>query len=561
MTNLATGERLFVPGTPLADGKFPGVNRRRVTEDGMRIEYDVPVPMRDGLEILVDIFRPDTDDAVPAIVAWSPYGKHAPIGYDFLKGSGVAPGTLSRHCALEGPDPAMYCPAGFAIVNVDPRGTWGVDGDHIMLDPAEGADEYDLIEWLAEQSWCSGKVGLAGVSYLAISQWFAAPLRPPHLAAINPWEGLSDLYLERCFHGGIPETKHVEFVQLLASRSLNRVEDLVGMRDTHPLYDEYWAGKRANLADIDVPAYVVASWSDHGLHTRGTIEGFKQIASTQKYLEIHGRKKWHYYYLPESVQRQLAFFSRYLKDEQNEVADWPTVRYEVRDRYYVGDFRTAEAWPIPGTELTELHLDASSGSLSRQAPSTPSTAVYDAATGSVEFDIRFEERTEIVGNAALTLWVEARGSDDLDLFVALEKIDASGERVTFPYYSKFEDGSVALGWLRASHRALDEQRSTPDQPWHTHTHEELLSEGEIVPVEIEILPSGTVFDAGDTLRLIVQGHDVRQYENHASLQHDRTRNAGQHVIHTGGARDSFLLVPVLRPDERADTGAIGSIDG
>lgn len=535
----------FKPGIPPFVTGHPGVKRRSVVADGMRIEYDVPVPMRDGVEILVDIYRPDSDDKVPAIIAWSPYGKHSLIPLDAIEGTEVPAGTVSKHCALEAPDPAMFCPEGFAIVNVDPRGSWMVPGQHRWSGVEEGRDEYDLIEWLAKQDWCTGKIGLGGVSYLAITQWFAAAERPPHLAAINPWEGVSDIYREHVFHGGIPETKFVDFQGFVACNSAAQVEDVPAMRDSHPLFDDYWATKRADLSRIDVPAYVVASWSDHGLHTRGTIEGFKNIASKHKYLEVHGRKKWSYYYRPESVARQKAFFARYLKDEKNDVDQWPTVRYEVRKSYYIGEERTADSWPVPGTTYRTLYLDAAKSILSYDAAGKAATAEYDARTGSVSFDFRFDERTEVVGNAALTLWVEAQGSDDMDLFVSLEKIDTSGQRVEFPYFSTREDGSVALGWLRVSHRELDKELSTPEQPRHLHLREQRLAEGEIVPVQIEIWPSGTLFEPGDTLRVVIQGHDIHVYNHPIVLLHANTRNAGRHRIHTGGKHRSALLLPIV----------------
>ncbi len=97
----------------------------------------------------------------------------------------------------------------------------------------------------------------------------------------------------------------------------------------HPMLDDFWKSKQPDLEEVDVPTYVVASWTDHGIHTRGTLEGFRRISSRDKYLEVHGQKKWARYYWDESVARQLAFFDRYLKGEHNEVDNWPKVRIEV----------------------------------------------------------------------------------------------------------------------------------------------------------------------------------------------------------------------------------------
>ena len=144
------------------------------------------------------------------------------------------------------------------------------------------------------------------------------------------------------------------------------------------------------------------------------------------------------------------------------------------------------------------------------------------------------------------LWVQADGSDDMELFVALEKIDRSGDVVHFPFFNCWDDGPVALGWLRASHGGIDESRSTPYQPFHPHTREVKLGKGEIVPVEIEIWPSSTHFDAGESLRLIVQGSDIYYHPNQwPTNAHEQTVNRGEHMIYAGGAYDSHLLVPVV----------------
>jgi predicted acyl esterase len=134
----------------------------------------------------------------------------------------------------------------------------------------------------------------------------------------------------------------------------------------------------------------------------------------------------------------------------------------------------------------------------------------------------------------------------MDLFVAIQKLDAAGAIVPFAYYAQFEDGPVALGWLRVSHRELDETRSTPWQPVLAHRREQKLAPGEIVPVDMEIWPSGTRFDAGQALRLVIQGRDIYDYPKPSVYaRHEETVNAGDHVLHTGGEYDAQLLVPVV----------------
>lgn len=445
-----------------------------------------------------------------------------------------------------------WVPKGYAIIAVDPRGTWYSEGIATFVSPEEREDEYDLIEWAGTQSWSSGKVGLSGVSYLCFSQYGAASLNPPHLAAINPWEGWSDFYREVARHGGIPETGFWGYLPSRWGFSTTQIEDMRLETKEHPLFDAYWESKNPDLAKIKVPAYVVASWSDQGLHTRGTLEAFKKISSPEKWLEIHGRKKWAYFYQEESVRRQQAFFDHFLKGLPTEVSQWPRVRYEVREKFYVGGMRVGKDWPLPGRQYTKLYVNASSGTLERGPVTTESSVRYSALGGNgdagrAQFDFKFDQPCDLVGHMKLKLWASAEDSDDMDMFVAVQKLNASGQIVPFVVMNLFDDGPVALGWLRASHRELDPKQSTEYQPVLRHCREMKLKKGEIVPLEIEIWPSGTRFEAGETLRLVIQGTDIYTYPK-GSVQdlHQETVNRGYHIIHSGGKYDSHLLVPVSR---------------
>lgn len=528
------------------DGEHPGFGYRVERDGDLLIERDVAIPMPDGTRLYADIIRPANGKNLPVILTYSPYGKHGLKKFLFDQGSGVPAGSVSKYAVWEGPDPVYFCEHGYAVVNADARGSWYSEGDLTIWSEQEAQDGYDLVEWCAAQPWASGKVGMSGVSYLAIVQWRIAVLNPPHLAAINPFAGWTDGYRDRGYHGGIPETKMVPWAQWSTSFSLTRSEDFVTSAEEHPFCDDYWRGKSAQLEKIKVPAFVVTDWGDQGLHTRGTLEGFKQASSPQKWLEVHGRLKWQYYYQHSFRERLRIFFDHFLKGVSDEVLSWPRVRIEIRDKYYVGEFRNESEWPIARTQYEKLHLVASPLSLSRSAQHAPGQVRYDAQTGSAVFDYTFDKRTELTGHMKLKLWVEADGSDDADLFVALQKLDKDGNPVHFVFFSMFDHGPVALGWLRASHRDLDEARNTPYQPWHTHHREVPLKPGEIVPADIEIIASSTRFEVGEKLRVIVQGHDVYSYPDVRPTQiHERTRNKGQHVIHAGGRFDSHLLVPVI----------------
>lgn len=530
---------------PILDfgGRYPGYRPRTEVdrEYGIVCEYDVAIKAADGTRFFVNVFRPEQEGQYPILIAWGPYGKHVPFNEASYPGSGVSSSDLSRHCVFEGPDPAYWCRHGYVIISADPRGAWGSEGDHTFMSREEAEDCIKLMEWACSQPWSDGKIGMTGVSYLAAIQWRVAALNPPYLAAINPWEGESDLYRDVAFHGGIPNIFFDRMARgTWAFSSSRRVEDLVRMREEHPFFDEYWASKTPELEKITVPMFVVANWSDHGLHTRGTLEGFKRASSKEKYLLIHGRKKWQFY--RQMVDLQRKFFDRYLKGIENEVRYWPRVIVEVRERYMWGNFRAESEWPIARTEYRKLFLNGS-GRLQETLPSERHSIIYDSQIGRAQFEYVFTERTELTGYMKVKLWVEAEDSNDMDLFIAIEKYDRDGEFVRFPHnVLPHENAPVALGWMRVSHRELDQEKSTFYQPFYKHERQLRLKPREVVPVEIEIWPTSVLFHAGEKLRIVVQGRDILSYRG---FGHYSTVNKGNHILHMGGEYDSYLLVPVI----------------
>lgn len=530
----------------------------------MLVERDVEVRMRDGVRLYIDLFRPIGKTDLPVILTYSPYGKHARKSFEMFEPGtatgagtvdpGMTSGMVSHYTVWEGPDPVFWCQNGFAVINADSRGSWGSEGTLTFRSRQEARDGYDLVEWASAQPWSNGRVGMAGVSYLAWSQWSVASMRPPHLCAINPWEGYSDPYRDRHMHGGIPETKFTRWWIESTAYSRARVEDVPACCEAHPLIDEYWEDRIPELEEIECPVYAVVDWGDHGIHTRGTIEGFKRAGASEKWLEVHGRFKWPYYYRDESLRRQLRYFDHFLRNPSSDLSDWPRVEIEVRERYMVGSVRSEKEWPIKRTQYRKLYFNGESGALCEDAPMRASTVDYAPGDGSLRFKHTFTEDTEITGHICVKLFLESPGADDADIFVWVDKRGITGERITFPFQSMFSDGPVALGWLRASHREVDPTRSTPWQPWHTHARELPLPSGGPAELDIEVWPSSTLFRAGESLELIVQGHEAFLYpEAPVVVVHEPTRNAGRHVISVGGTQASYVLVPVV-PAESVDDG-------
>ncbi|MEM8918014.1 MAG: CocE/NonD family hydrolase [Pseudomonadota bacterium] len=522
------------------------------------VENDVWIEMRDGTRLSANIFRPKMSGKYPVVMAFTAYDKNkGPDQYPKILREALKPDfdlgsfSVSSWTSWEGPDPAFWVPNGYAVIYVDSRGFASSEGDPGTLSKQDRNDFYDAIEWAGTREWSNGKVGLNGVSYLAISQWVAASGNPPHLKAIIPWEGQSDSFREVLYHGGIPETAFTDFWLRKMRTGANGYPlpppPVFRFAHKRPELMKWVQQRPANasgidLPRIDVPALICATWSDQGLHTRGSFEGFKQISTDQKWLFTHGRAKWDLYYSEEGLAFQKDFFDHFLKGADNGFDERKRVRLEVRESLNEYSVRYVDDWPVPGTVYRKQFLDGAANALMLQpSPDVHGTA-YDSKAGGAAFTLRFDKDTEITGNMKLKLWVSTDQGTDMDLFVGIEKLDQENKPVTFFAKTGYTKGPVAMGWLRVSQRRLDKNLSTAWQPVLQHGEAMPVSPGEVVPVEVEILPSSTLFRAGESLRLIVQGRDLF---DHPSLAHKYSVNQGNHTIHSGGQYDSHLLVPVL----------------
>lgn len=518
---------------------------------GIICEQDVAVEMRDGIKLYCDIFRPKTsgaDEQVPAILAWSNYGKRPNeyrTGKDVGFTPGVPEGTISAMAKFETVDPTYWCNNGYAVINVDIRGVGYSEGYHDQFGIQDGQDGYDFIEWTAQQPWCNGKVAMAGSSALAISQWHIAAQQPPHLACIAPWEGMSDMYRESIYEGGIPSIAFTRFATLGAA-GLNGIDDQGAMGLKYPLMNVYWRNKIPDFSKIEVPMYACAGWNH--FHLRGTIMGWRLAGSKDKWLRAHREFEWPDFYMPENIEELKRFFDRYCKGINNGWEMTPRVRIDVQDAYdeLAEERRPEKEFPLARTQYRKLHLDAATMTASDDAVASESSVSYDANEGQAEFDYTFAEDTEITGYMKLHAWVEAKGHDDMDLFITIKKISAEGVELPVCVFGDTSPHPGAWGKLRVSHRELDPEQSTDFQPIQSHERELKLSPGEIVPIDVEINPTSRKWYAGEKLRVQICGRYIREPYWIEPLIWE-TDNAGEHVVHTGGEHDSYLQIPVIGP--------------
>ena len=524
----------------------------------IRFEKDVEVAVRDGTILRVNVFRPERDGRYPIILCAHPYGKdrlpkrgrfgfRPPPQYRIFRQP--EPVTWSAWTTWEAPDPAYWVARGYVVVNCDLRGFGTSDGRGSLFSDAEARDIYDLIEWAAAQPYSNGKVGMNGVSYLAISQYKAAALRPPHLAAICPWEGFSDFYRDFARPGGIREDGFMRIWSAGVKRGGRTDEDVRRGQLDHPFRDEWWTARIPDLERIEVPALVCGSFSDQELHSRGAFRAFEHVSSPHRWLYTHRGGKWSTYYSEEALTFQRRFFDHFLKGEENGMLEVPPVRLEVReDRDTIHAVRFEAAWPLPRTRWTDLYLRADGHLTDTPAVAEAGVVSFELRSGRASFLWDVPEDVEVTGPMALRLFLEVRRAEDAYLFVGFQKLRA-GRVVPFEGSYGYGFDRVSTGWLKASLRKLDADRSTPWRPVHTFDEVQPLEPGEVVAVDVALLPSATFFREGEQLRLDVQG---RWFSSRNPLfgQFPAAYEPGPQgscILHCGGEHGARLRIPVIPP--------------
>jgi predicted acyl esterase len=567
----------------------------------MIVERDLPVPMDDGLILRADTFRPAGPGPFPVIMSIGPYGKSLPFQSEWFAARWerlladhpeIADGSSCAHMNWETVDPERWIPHGYAVVRVDSRGAGRSPGLLDLLSPRETRDCYLAIEWAGTQDWSNGRVGLCGISYYAMNQWLAAALRPPHLAAILPWEGASDHYRDMSHHGGIlsngfferwyprqvlpvqhgrgtagPESSWTGDGLVTGPETLpedelrHRRTDYLGHIRGHGLDDAWHAERSADLSRIQVPLLSAANWGGLGLHSRGNFEGFARAGSAAKWLEVHTGRHEELFYTAYGRELQRRFFDRFLKGADNGWDDQPPVQLAIRHADGAVRQRGEQAWPLPRTEWTRWYLDAGGAALrgSGGPPEAAASAAFDGRGDGVTFtSAPLPAPLELTGPLVAELQVSAEG-DDADLFLTLRAFAPGGREVTFRGAND-PRAPLSQGWLRLSHRQVDPARSLPWRPWHPHQAAEPARPGLACPAAVEMWPTCVVLPAGYRLALSVAGRDFARpgssggtdgFRGSGPFAHndpaDRPAGRAAEVtrVHTGPRAPSSLLLPVI----------------
>ena len=503
-------------------------------------DYEARIPMRDGVSLAADVIRPHAAGMkFPALVTTSVYTRQ-------LQRSVIALGQNEAGVS------EFWVPRGYVHVIVDVRGCNDSEGSYDLFGAQEQQDLYDIIEWVGEQPWCNGNVGMSGISYMGRTQLFAAEQQPPHLKAIFPYDASCDFYRDACFHGGIATnfmthwTSFVMNLNMSSGRNPNvdhlkqKLEIMYSQK--YPLDGPFYQERSAwpRLAKINVPSYFGSGWYMNELHLKGTFDGYLGTGSIPKRMLV-GPKPWPLRPWAGYHYEMLRWYDHWLKGMDTRVMEGPPIQL-----YIHGDdtWRSEHEWPLKRTQWREFYLGGPAGgqvgTLSEVAGTERTRCIeFDPATtagflGEPRLAYLTEPMTkaiELTGPMALYLQAASSATDtDWLVLVADEAPDGKARE-------------LCKGWLRASHRKIDPARSAPARPYHPHLVAEPLQPGTVYEFPIEIWPICNVFKPGHRLRIEIANAD--SIITSSGRPHVSIRAKATNTIHEGGSKPSRLVVPLI----------------
>lgn len=547
---------------------------------GVIVERDVRVKMSDGIELDLDIFRPeDTDTKFPVILGAHPYSKEGqvePVKVNSTSAIVPHPGEERTRGSLEAGDPYFFVRRGYvhAIANV--RGSGKSGGKFMLLGPREIQDVCELIEWLAKQAWSNGDVGMFGVSYFAMIQFLVAAQSPPHLRCIfSPW-GTTDMYRQMFYHGGIlasrwtsgwPRSSMVygnvrpdnqakrelgeepyarALAETLEDEDLKYIPELMeALRNPekslnpfivnillHRFDDSFWKERRPTFENIKIPVYIGADWGIYRNHLPAAFESWERINAPK--LMVIGPPVYLDRPLYQLQYESLRWFDHWLKGMNTRIMDEPPVRLYIPNK---GNWRSSSNWPLPETKWTPFYLHENNLLSEREHWSYEGNDSYfDSpwSRGYLEYYTpKLVEETEIIGPLVLNLFAASTDAEILWSIRIFETDDNNTKILTG-------------GWLRGSHRKVQPTRSKPWYPYHPHTTPESLAPGKIYEFNIPIVPTAYLFKQGTRVGLRISSVD---YDGEKSIGgigagHLKRQKPSRITVFHDADYPSHLLIPI-----------------
>ena len=530
----------------------------------------VTIPMSDGITLSATVTRPEGSELFPALVCAHAYSTDdqfmpmRPIAFTHDRGH------------LEAGSPEFFARRGYAHVVVNVRGTGQSGGTYDNLGARTIQDLAEVIDWLAGQQWCTGNVGMFGISFFAIVQPLVAQLEPSALKAIFAPYGYSDMYRDRYYHGGILSHRFMQawlplldnprlksllideigedafdkgIAEARADRDLMAVEFLKGILDNPlggqngmiadilqmPLDNEYYRERSVDYnRGCKVPGYFGACWGVHGLHLPGALRSFENWNGPRKLTigpPIYLDRPFYQYHM-----EALRWFDHWLKGNDTGMMEEPDVNLFVVGS---GQWKSAASWPLPESRFTRFYLHENGEMSEREymeGEGNTSFADSPYKREDLEFwSYKMVEQTEIVGPMVLNLHASTTDNEAL-IYVSILHRDASGKETL-----------LTRGWLRGSQRATDPERSKPWQPWHSHDKREPLEPGKIYEFSIEVRPYAIALKPGEQLgvRIKCADDEVPAHNLDVISQGHLWRAGGARItIHHNAEYPSHLVVPV-----------------
>jgi uncharacterized protein len=561
--------------------------RRKKSGFKMRVEKNVYAPMRDGVRLAVDVYRPDAGGRFPALLAISTYGKETQLlAIPSVPDRGTAPWDGN----IEAGDSPYIVDHGYVHVVADCRGTGYSEGEALGVSGrgsgwAETAppDEYDLIEWIARQPWCDGNVGMFGISQFGAAQTRAAIQQPPHLKAIAPIEFHLDLYRDLCYHGGVHagfghelyngggqftsgwaprnvvsemmKKPKKEFDRLL-ERALNDRDirhysvlyHLLKYPYKNPQHLDvmlnpldgpfYWEKSAVTKVDrIKIPVYAGNLWG-HSSYTKGALDLYRRIDLPKKLImmphEVMDSRPWRSFH-----DTFLRWYDHWLKGIDTGMMDEPPVRLWVSG---AEKWRDEVEYPLPSTRWTKFYLRSWEGMSFEPELHNDEPDCYlqqPLFVSSKRDSLKYRtpplpENLTVIGPIALHMYA-AIDQDDTNFQIILSDVgEGGGARY------------LTQGWMKGSHRRLDEERSKPGEPYHPHREVEPVVPGEINEYAIALSPTAHMFRAGHRIQVEILSMDsIRDPGQHHGVFHLPISRTTLHKVFRDGKHRSHLLLPVI----------------
>jgi len=542
-----------VASKPSVTLRYPqALVRSPVPPPGALLDEDVYVAMRDGIRLAVDVYRPEQAGRHPALLSLSPYSK------DIQQ----KPPQWSH--AIESGATGFYVSHGYVHVIAQGRGSGRSQGQWRWFDEKERTDGYDLIEWIAQQPWCDGNVGMIGDSYWSWSQWAAAVANPPHLKCICLCDGTTDFYRDSIYQGGIFNSQFMT-TWIAYQTAMAAWPGLVDGKEppmnlhyeiaTHPFCDSFWEERspRERIGNITCPVMSIAPQGGL-MHFRGQLDGYTRITSPKRLMVVPPTGFWsHVRYLTnKALNRQmLRWFDHWLKGVDTGIMNEPEVA--IFDPA-VRQWRYENEYPLKRTQWTKFHLRSNGTGPATQEP----YGVLASEPPSDESPDRYrmpDSYAQLIAGKPVVAYQTPPLERDLrvwgPLSLTLYASSSEADTAWFVYVSDIlPDGTarqLSRSMLRASFRAVDAAKSKPGQPFHPFDKMDLLEPGKVYEFQVELRPVFYTFKAGHRLRLQIASEDIQHSNPQRNIDVQLLPWPAENAVHHDAKHRSHLLLPVI-PD-------------